>query len=102
MAKLKSNVKGVTVEDTLDSAILDTEEVDNKSLPENDTTTEDEIEVDVDIVQKSPLKLVKILPKVDHSCVIGGTRYTLKKGVQQNVPLDVKNILSRNDLLLPL
>lgn len=54
------------------------------------------------VEQREPTKTVRINPAVDHTCVIGGTRYTFKKGVCQNVPPEVKTILNKNGLLSPL
>lgn len=102
MAKIatKSKVAGVVVDDNTEPVIeeTDTEGADILSADEDN----DNVDINADVVQKAPVKNVKILPKVDHTCVIGGERYTLKSGVQQNVPLEVKNILTKADLLSPL
>lgn len=110
MPRIKSKASGVTIEDEaiVETPVTNTDEVaetsesvESESLEAMDDF-EDEVDINMDLVQKSPVKLVKILPKTNHTCVIGGVRYTLKKGVQQNVPLDVKSILTKADLLLPL
>lgn len=102
MAKIatKSKVAGVVIDDNTEPVIeeTDTEGADILSADEDN----DNVDINADVVQKAPVKNVKILPKVDHTCVIGGERYTLKAGVQQNVPLEVKNILTKADLLSPL
>ena len=96
--KFKPKTTG-TVVDEATIPVTNTEEV-TESVENIDS--EDSVNVNADIIQKSPVKNVRILPRTNHSCVIGGTRYTLRKGVQQVVPLEVKNILAREDLLLPL
>lgn len=70
--------------------------------PKTDYPKVDEVSFNENLEQKSAVKFVKILPRADHNCVIGGTRYFLKKGVQQNVPAEVKEILMKSDLLMPL
>lgn len=47
-------------------------------------------------------KNVKIRPRVNHSCNIGGVAYHFEKGKQYNVPENVKSILLQADLLMPL
>ena len=47
-------------------------------------------------------KLVRVMTNENHSCVIGGKRYSFVKGVCQNVPANVKTILKRADKLSPL
>lgn len=66
------------------------------------TETVDEVSVTPDLVQKPAMKMVRICPNQNHSCVIGGTRYYFKKDVQQNVPQDVKDVLNKSGLLKPL
>lgn len=61
-----------------------------------------EVSVNPAIQQKPAVKMVKICPNTDHSCVIGGTRYYLRKDVQQIVPQEVKDILNKSGLLKPL
>lgn len=46
--------------------------------------------------------MVRVRTKIDHTCNIGGVRYHFVKGVQKNVPEEVKKILLRADLLMPL
>lgn len=45
---------------------------------------------------------VRIRLKRNHSCVIGGERYNFEAGKQVSVPENVKDILMRADMLLPL
>lgn len=47
-------------------------------------------------------KLVRVMTNENHSCVIGGKRYSFVKGVCQNVPANVKTILKRAGKLSPL
>lgn len=49
-----------------------------------------------------PPKQVKIRAREAHSCVIGGTRYTFAKGEAYTVPENVRAVLAKADLLLPL
>lgn len=66
---------------------------------------EEEPKEEVKVVQvesKPPQKRVKVRLKKDHKCNIGGEWYVFKEGVRQDVPENVKNILGRADLLLPL
>ena len=44
---------------------------------------------------------VRVRCRYDHNCSVGGVRYTFKKGVVQLVPLNVKKVLERADLLIP-
>lgn len=92
----ETTVNSDTVEEGVENTVDTVDTVD---------TVEDKVEEVVaneSIVQKSPVKNVKILPKCDHTCCIGGTRYFLKKGVQTNVPQEVKDILNKSGLLMPL
>lgn len=107
MAKqFKPKTSGATV---LDTTAPEETTVNNDTVEEGVENTVDTVEDNVEevvanenIVQKSPVKNVKILPKCDHTCCIGGTRYFLKKGVQTNVPQEVKDILNKSGLLMPL
>lgn len=107
MAKqFKPKTSGATV---LDTTAPEETTVNNDTVEEGVENTVDTVEDKVEevvanenIVQKSPVKNVKILPKCDHTCCIGGTRYFLKKGVQTNVPQEVKDILNKSGLLMPL
>lgn len=47
-------------------------------------------------------RLVRVMTNENHSCVIGGKRYSFVKGVCQNVPANVKIILKRAGKLSPL
>lgn len=108
MAKtFKPKTSGATVLDTSAPEEViettDTEGVEN-TVDTVDTAEEksDEVISNENIVQKAPVKNVKILPKCDHTCCIGGTRYFLKKGIQTNVPQEVKDVLNKSGLLMPL
>ena len=108
MAKtFKPKTGGATVLDTSApeevTETTDTEGVEN-TVDTVETVEEKSNEVisNENIVQKAPVKNVKILPKCDHTCCIGGTRYFLKKGIQTNVPQEVKDVLNKSGLLMPL
>ena len=47
-------------------------------------------------------RLVRVMTNENHSCVIGGKRYSFVKGICQNVPVNVKTILKRAGKLSPL
>lgn len=47
-------------------------------------------------------RLVRVMTNENHSCVIGGKRYSFVKGICQNVPANVKTILKRAGKLSPL
>ena len=47
-------------------------------------------------------RLVRVMTNENHSCVIGGKRYSFVKGTCQNVPANVKTILKRAGKLSPL
>lgn len=49
-----------------------------------------------------PVKMVKVKLSQDHRCFIGGNWYSFYEGKQVNVPENVKDILMRANLLLPL
>lgn len=49
-----------------------------------------------------PVKMVRIMTSANHTCSIGGVRYTFTKGVCQNVPSQVKEILRKAGLLAPI
>lgn len=57
------------------------------------------IEKDTVVKQAKKEQLKKIVTVVDHTTCIGGVWYTFKKGVQQNVPTEVKEILLKANLL---
>lgn len=70
---------------------------------ENSTdNTVNEVVANADIEQKSAVRNVRVMLKSDHTCSIGGTRYFFKKGVCVNVPQEVKDILNKSGLLMPL
>lgn len=114
MAKqFKPKTTGITVDDI--NTVEEVEKVTEDSATEGDVenpveTVEKEetpkensnVKVNSNINQKPIVKNVKILPKDNHTCCIGGVRYYLKKGVQTNVPTEVKEILNKAGLLMPL
>lgn len=55
-----------------------------------------------EVVFNPNTKLVKVRTKENHRCCIGGVYYTFEKGVAQNVPANVKDILQSNELLTAL
>ena len=108
MAKqqFKPKTSGATILDTVapdevkqEDAVIETPVEKPVETVEEKT---DEVTADENIVQKPMVKNVKILPNCDHTCSIGGTRYFLKKGVQTNVPQEVKDVLNKSGLLMPL
>lgn len=111
MPKIKPKTNGVVIDETpIESLEVETpvEEVptnetpvDEMDIPES-VTSGDEVTIDMDVAQKAPVKSVRVCPKEDHTCSIGGVRYFFKKGVCQNVPVEVKTILVKAGLLSPL
>lgn len=87
----------VTEEDRATSSAESTpnEEPQEKEAPAITFTASDEVKV-------APQRDVKIRMSVSHVCSIGGKRYSLEKGKTYNVPENVKSILLRAGLLLPL
>lgn len=105
MAKIaKAKTSGMVIEDTapVEAPVEETAVAEEVAIPVEEETDLNEINIDEDIIQKAPVKNVRINPAVDHSCSIGGVRYYLKKGVCQNVPLEVKEIFAKAGLLSPL
>lgn len=104
MAKqqFKPKTSGATVLDTVAPDELNQEDTVIETSVETVEEKTDEVTANENIVQKPVVKNVKILPNCDHTCSIGGTRYFLKKGVQTNVPQEVKDILNKSGLLMPL
>lgn len=86
---------------TGDDVELDTETV-VVETPDVVVDNTPEITIEVGAQKEAPTKNVKICPKKDHSCSVGGVRYHFVAGVQTIVPEEVKRILSENDLLRPL
>ena len=68
--------------------------------PESETAPPEVVFSDVESTPAS--RNVKVRLKRNHSCVIGGERYNFEGGKQVSVPENVKAILMRADLLLPL
>lgn len=104
MAKqqFKPKTSGATVLDTVAPDEVNQEDTVIETSVETVEEKTDEVTANENIVQKPVVKNVKILPNCDHTCSIGGTRYFLKKGVQTNVPQEVKDILNKSGLLMPL
>lgn len=99
MAKaFKPKTSGINIDEIEDGMITDSAE----SVQEEVSVSEPEVTFNEALEQKSAVKNVKILPKEDHNCSIGGVRYYLRKGVQQSVPEEVKAVLLKSNLLLPL
>lgn len=67
---------------------------------------ETNVEVDTTVVEVDNSKQkdggVRIKMKKDHKCCIAMKRYDLEAGKTYTVPKNVKEILSRADLLMPL
>ena len=59
-------------------------------------------ELDVAISKETAPSNVRVATKRDHSCTIGGVHYHFFKEKQQLVPVAVKDILLRADLLMPI
>ena len=72
-------------------------ESDVKNTTEEEVTMNDTVDVEV-----PKDHMVKIRPRENHRCTIGGVTYDLKKGVTVNVPEFVKSVLAKADLLQPL
>ena len=72
-------------------------ESDVKNTTEEEVTMNDTVDVEV-----PKDHMVKIRPRENHRCTIGGVTYDLKKGVAVNVPEFVKSVLAKADLLQPL
>ena len=104
MAKqqFKPKTSGATVLDTVAPDEVKQEDTVIETSVETVEEKTDEVTANENIVQKPVVKNVKILPNCGHTCSIGGTRYFLKKGVQTNVPQEVKDILNKSGLLMPL
>lgn len=104
MAKqqFKPKTSGATVLDTVAPDEVNQEDTVIETSVETVEEKTDEVTANENIVQKPVVKNVKILPNCDHTCSIGGTRYFLKKSVQTNVPQEVKDILNKSGLLMPL
>lgn len=73
------------------------EESEETKEPEVKATSAVEFKPEV-VVEKT----TRIRSRVDHRCTIGGVHYDFVKGKTYNVPANVRDILSRNDLLSPL
>lgn len=86
------------------TVVVDTEATETAELQEEEVT-EGVVMTGVDVEEKTappPPKMVRIKMRDDHRCHIGGQSYVLEKGKCYNVPENVKNVLTRAELLLPL
>lgn len=73
--------------------------------PAEEILEEDVSEEEVSVVEELapvPSKLVRIRARKNHNCHIGHEDYVLEKGKVYNVPENVRAILAKADLLLPL
>lgn len=77
-------------------------EVDSVTVVEPESETAPPEVVFSDVESTPAPRNVKVRLKRNHSCVIGGERYNFEGGKQVSVPENVKAILMRADLLLPL
>lgn len=81
-------------------------EIDFNKISLISVETKEQIDDEIKIVlnKKSPIqeKNVRVKPKEDHNCCIGGLWYYFRKGVCQNVPTEVKEILASAGKLDPL
>lgn len=85
----------VNEEVVTDEVVTDTVETSDVKNP-----TEDEVTINEDETVDVPAdKMVKIRPRENHRCHIGGNTYDLKKGVVTTVPEFVKSVLAKADLL---
>lgn len=117
--KLSSNIiEGATPLEEVEEEVVDKKETIKKKSGAKEVVEvekEEPVEVEEPEKEESPSitfdtkevintieRNVKICPKVNHSCTIGGVKYHLEKGKQVNVPLNVKTILMKADLLMPL
>lgn len=66
-----------------------------------ETVENTEVSVRTDFTKLTAPKTVKIKLAKDHNCCIGGQRYYFKAGEVYDVPVNVKSVLSRGDLLRP-
>lgn len=93
----------VVVEEVVEEVTIDPVIVEEIGEVTTDPVVDEEVTIEPVVITQAPEpKNVKIKMAQNHNCVIGGVRYTLAKGTQYNVPVNVKNILSREGLLLPL
>lgn len=65
-------------------------------------TVVEEVEKVADVKVDLAPKMVKVRTSIDHRCNIGGVNYHFEKGIAQNVPTNVKEILLMNNLLMAL
>lgn len=63
---------------------------------------EEEVTLVANTTKPIEVKNVRVMLKRDHKCHVGGVWYTFKKDKQYNVPENVKGILKKSNLLLPL
>lgn len=103
MAKISSSrgKSSTKVSEDTNNVTMDVAE---EETPVQDTgvTIEGLEEQEKKTVAPIPPKSVKIKMAMSHRCNIGGTVYNLEKGKTYVVPENVKHILSKSGLLLPL
>lgn len=96
----------VTKKKTVDSVLAVAEsaveaEVEKKEEKPSITFNAEEATVEEEKIPVAE-RLVRVMTNENHSCVIGGKRYSFVKGICQNVPANVKTILKRAGKLSPL
>ena len=96
----------VTKKKTVDSVLAVAEsaveaEIEKKEEKPPITFNAEEATVDEEKIPVAE-RLVRVMTNENHSCVIGGKRYSFVKGICQNVPANVKTILKRAGTLSPL
>ena len=96
----------VTKKKTVDSVLAVAEsaveaEIEKKEEKPSITFNAEEATVEEEKIPVAE-RLVRVMTNENHSCVIGGKRYSFVKGICQNVPVNVKTILKRAGKLSPL
>lgn len=106
--QFKPKTTGVVIDED-NTSVEDVKDVAIKQEENPVETVENSIKEEVsdvvfnpDIDQKPVVKNVKVRTNADHNCCIGGVRYYFKKGVQTDVPCEVKSVLLKSGLLMPL
>lgn len=77
-------------------------EIDEMESEENDSISGAEVSMDMDKPQKAPVHHIRVRTNRDHRCCVGGVWYDFKKGIPIGVPDEVKEILLKAGLLMPL
>lgn len=89
-------------EDTTEVEETTVVEVFEESKEVEETKEPEKTEEPKTVIVPKAEKMVKVCPRANHACFIGGTRYNFIKGKTVTVPIQVKQILSKSDLLAPL